>query len=526
MSIISAEQGAALGLKAPKVLSPDQGAAVGLGQPEPSTGEAIVRGLAQGLTADWSDEAAGALDYMKKVFTPGQHATRADYEKGRDESRGANKRAEAAHPTAYGAAKIAGNVGLGAATLPLSPVVAGAALGGANAAGGSEQQGTALAKEAAMGLAGGAVAGKVGEMAVKLVGAGMRTAGPAMGRASDKLTAQALGGTADRETAGVFREMSTSLRPGALTERAGRLGLMDPISWSGRREAATVAMEKVAQERMGVMKALDHVPDMAPPNFKSLAAGVATNQHVIPLLNHPTQGAALSDVAQEFLAPLASTHGWAGRNAAVQSMEQTVRPLLDKLASGQSLAPVEAMKVAVYRATRGVFLKEAEDAAERAGQPMLSAQLNSLGKDEALSRMTHRAANDKILSEDTNEKSLRTLLRLDAAYKLATGHPVQAALAAAGGSDTVRRAAVPLAAKALGAVSGAETKLSGVMAKTARAVAAGGDDAAAAVLGERAGKEPDELNVAAAHMVAQQTGGTYQKKAGELAKRLSKEKPK
>jgi hypothetical protein len=481
---------------------------------EPSTAEAALRGVVQGATADWSDEAAGAIDYVKGAIKYGT-GRKSDYEKGRDESRKKNKAAEAAHPGAYTAGKVAGNIGLGAAMLPLSPVAAGAVLGGASAAGGSEDPsaiGTAI--EGAKGAAAGALAGKIGQMAFGAAAAGMRKLGPAMGKASDLLTEQAITGGEQGPIANVMHRMATSDRGGSLTERAGRLGLMDSMSWAGKREAATVAQQSVAMERRAVMQALDSMPDVDAPSFKSLAAGVQTHPNVLPLLDHGVFGPELSDVGQEYLAQLASTEGWAGRQAALDEMESQ----LAKMKPG----PETDMKVAVFRAAKGISQKEAEDAAERAGQANISAQLNSLGKDEALARLAGKAAENKISGADTKATMWGKLDKAVKAAKVvgyaATGRPVKALSTAAsmipGGSTLAARAA------------GGAGKLSGVMAKTARAVAAGSDDAAAAVLGERAGKEPDELNVAAAHMVAQQTGGTYQKKAGELAKRLSKEKPK
>lgn len=86
-------------------------------RPEVSTGAALGRGLAQGVTFGFADELAGAVE---SVFTD------KTYKQARDESRAAFKAAQEAHPYAYGAAEIGG--GIATSLIPVGGLARGAGL--------------------------------------------------------------------------------------------------------------------------------------------------------------------------------------------------------------------------------------------------------------------------------------------------------------------------------------------------------------------------------------------------------------
>lgn len=162
----------------------------------PSELESAARGAAQGVTLNYSDEAAGAvaalLDAVKKR---GTEDLPEDYRRERDESRALNTAAEKANPKSY----MAGELGGGAATLLVpgaGEVTAAklAALGAMQGLGRSEADltegdlgGAALdtGKGAAVGLA----MGKAGEAAAPLLKRGasaiQRTAGRWSGELKD-----------------------------------------------------------------------------------------------------------------------------------------------------------------------------------------------------------------------------------------------------------------------------------------------------------------------------------------------------
>lgn len=111
---------------------------------QPSLGEAVARGAAQGATAGFQDEMAGAMRSAPGAFAmeplgaalhyayrklAGDHSKDAAYSAGRDDWRAGDTAASAAHPVASGISNVVG----GALTLPatglLGTIGTGAALG-------------------------------------------------------------------------------------------------------------------------------------------------------------------------------------------------------------------------------------------------------------------------------------------------------------------------------------------------------------------------------------------------------------
>jgi hypothetical protein len=184
-------------------------------KPDRGVIDAGVRGVANGLTANFSDEIAGvrnaAPDWLPDVVGPlpvrsmvggarlaanavtgldPQAAT--DYAAGRDETRALNKAAEENHPVASIAGNVAGSLALpiggaaGVATLParlLRSAGVGAAFGAASGAGEGEGLTDSLAKAGT----GAAVGGVVGGAAVPAISA-LEAAGRGVAKLAQPIT--------------------------------------------------------------------------------------------------------------------------------------------------------------------------------------------------------------------------------------------------------------------------------------------------------------------------------------------------
>jgi len=82
---------------------------------DPGVGESFARGLAQDVSFGFSDEIAGGMDAaaeeFKSLFSGEEVDFMQEYERGRDESRAANVKAQEQHPTAYTAGELTGMAG-------------------------------------------------------------------------------------------------------------------------------------------------------------------------------------------------------------------------------------------------------------------------------------------------------------------------------------------------------------------------------------------------------------------------------
>lgn len=203
---------------------------------QPSQGEAFARGVAQGATFGFADEAAGALDAvvrpgmfddLGKPLTAEQRADRdavqakpfgerirgvldrltGDYEEGRDASRAAYDEAAKAHPyTTLGGQVVGGSVpmlipGVGATTAG-GRILTSAALGGVQGVGSSKADTLGgLAKDSAIGAGVGGAFGAAGEA----LGAGFRAVRGALQRRGVELADEAAEAAEDAATTALGR---------------------------------------------------------------------------------------------------------------------------------------------------------------------------------------------------------------------------------------------------------------------------------------------------------------------------------
>lgn len=210
--------------------------------------ESAGRGLAQGASLGFADEAAGALSNIANKFSNTDNSLfdSENYAKARDDWRAADKAAQAANPNTY----LAGQVGGGVA-LPLGPIglAKGALLGATQGLGSSEAD--SLGGAAADTALGAGLGGALG------------AAAPSIGRGISKVgnfANDALEGTSDflKGAAGTFANRATNsgfgreaLDSGAIKlgdtagDIAGRLGSEAP---EGLRQGVTARAAKEAGE--------------------------------------------------------------------------------------------------------------------------------------------------------------------------------------------------------------------------------------------------------------------------------------
>jgi hypothetical protein len=476
--------------------------------PEMSAAESAARGALAGVTADWDDEAAGALNWAKQRLQ--RNFSDDTYQTARDEARATKKRAQAANPKAYLAGELGGGLALGAATAPLGAVGGGALLGGAAAAGASESEDPMnVVAQAGQGAALGGLAGAAAKGLGSLVRKGAQGAGKAAAQAGDQIAAQNLGGGG--AISGQIAKLAG--RPGSLVERAGRLGLMDSVAWADREAAAKVASEEASGGIGKVFQRLDTHPEVAAPDARTFVSGLQTAPGMAAHLNHPILGGQLSGQAQQMMLPVAFAKGWAAKFGEVSLLEEKVAPLLQKAASGGQLTAMERAKVDTFKAIRGIFMRSADDAARAAGQPTLGAQVESLEKDRALAGLVQKAAATKADNEGLAGSLFKRAGRIGGMISLLHGN-VPGAIAGFAGpalEKAVAKRAAPLAAKAAASLGASLSKESTGLA---RQVARGAPGVAAQFLGKQAAKK-DDLSVAGAHMVAQQVSESYRKKTGD-----------
>lgn len=280
-----------------------------------STGEAVQRGVEQGLTLGWSDELAGAAgaaqtsigDWAYEKLHPEATKTPsfgARYQQIRDAERTRNSAASDQHPWAYGIPEGVGTVGAdalatvatGGAALPLIAAGQGAIQG----AGYSDaESGTGVARDAAaggvLGLAGygvGSALGKAGEWVAQK--AGLRTAAAA--------------GRAQAQAAKEVAEEIASARGqlGAETQKGNRL-----TEWVIRLldEEKSGALTPTSRQLLDSLRAspeygelLNGAAQSVAKNLPSQAATIATKDAALQSL---TQGApqAIADRATDLLKP-------------------------------------------------------------------------------------------------------------------------------------------------------------------------------------------------------------------------------
>ena len=99
--------------------------------------ESGARGLAQGASLGFSDEATGGVEALWEKLKGNPETIEALYQKSRDESRAANKAAQEANPITFGAGQVGGAIGTGLLTGG-SSVGGMAAVGAAQGLGSSE----------------------------------------------------------------------------------------------------------------------------------------------------------------------------------------------------------------------------------------------------------------------------------------------------------------------------------------------------------------------------------------------------
>jgi hypothetical protein len=155
---------------------------------EPGVGESIGRGLAQGATLGFADELAGGGEALLDKLRGAHEALGELYTKHRNESRANFEKAKEAHPIFYGAGQLAGGLApalaTGGASIP-EQLVAGAALGGANAIGNlNELDQKGALGQVATGVVGGAAGAGLGNVLARGAGVLAKPAGEAIEKAA------------------------------------------------------------------------------------------------------------------------------------------------------------------------------------------------------------------------------------------------------------------------------------------------------------------------------------------------------
>lgn len=250
----------------------------------PSTGAAIGRGIAQGLSANFSDEIAGLGDasgfpawagvipgmrqsvgagrmlaekVAPSVFGSGGSAA---YDETVARERAANEAASAAHPWAYGGGNVVGAI----ATAPLTPALMPfrAAQGAGIVARGAAGAGNLAATGAAYGAVAGAGEGQ-GDPLDRLPSAAQ---GAAIGGVAGPVMGGALHGA--RRAAGYLADNVAAVRnPGSLADRV--------VARNFERDSANLPAIADDIERAGAAGQQLTAADIAGPNTQALAGDVA-----------------------------------------------------------------------------------------------------------------------------------------------------------------------------------------------------------------------------------------------------------
>ncbi len=228
-------------------------------QQEPSVSqlESGARGVAQGASFGFADEATGVLEAAKDWLANDPKGFMANYQKHRDESRANYKAAEGANPTSY----MAGQFGGALAPAILSggtSIPALAAQGAAQGLGASEADLTqgdvsGAARDAAIGSAIGGAAGVAGEAISKIpFGKAANYVSEKLGEGAERLAARGLG--AERGTIKKLGDQKI--------REAGRYaldeGITTPFASTDDMIARNAVLKKGAGEEMGqVYKTID-----------------------------------------------------------------------------------------------------------------------------------------------------------------------------------------------------------------------------------------------------------------------------
>lgn len=219
----------------------------------PSTLEATGRGIVQGASMGFSDEATGAGEAAWNKLTGDEQGFLDLYRKHRDESRTKNKAAQEAHPYAYGAGNVGGAI---ATALPAGAAAAGvkgaAVIGALSGLGGSEADLTkgdvvpAAVDTAAGAGVGAATAGLLNKVGGTTAAAG--GVGPALKEEAGKFAEGATGAT---------RNQLERFRPGAGKELLKR-GIVKFFDSPGKiAQRAAEEMERSGAGIGEVLKNLD-----------------------------------------------------------------------------------------------------------------------------------------------------------------------------------------------------------------------------------------------------------------------------
>lgn len=221
------------------------------------SGSAFARGAGQGVTFGFGDEAMGALGA----------ATGGDYAKARDESRALNHAADTAHPWAYTAGKVAGNVAGIIPAMALAPEAL--TVGGAGLL---SRMGLSALGGAGVGAVQGLGEGE-GSARDQLISGGLGAAGGAVGGALAPPIGQVIG----RVTAPVAQALANRATPvPGLSNSAATMAAEDLANAGGRAAVDT---------RMGALG-----PDArlyhAGPSFEGTAQGLAVRPETREIISN------------------------------------------------------------------------------------------------------------------------------------------------------------------------------------------------------------------------------------------------